>query len=290
MIAGRLPMLLAQLAVTGAILCTLAFNGWYAWHKATDPAQKVALVALALTIDLCKCGFLPAAAILRRHHYPFAAFLLVLLFPFCLAFSTFAGYAALTTGRVTITVTAQAQADARTRAQTAYDEASADLATAKTSTFWTATAGCTAMRTSKQRSFCARLDKIREVQSEAEARLTTAPAIAVDPEIAVLTSNTGLTSDRLTLLVALWPALLIELVASLGFYAVTRPLRPDAAAASGKAMHGPRWWQRLPWRRQADRAPRSLPEAEQSRSIGGAAETTAAPQIKWVIPKVSQAT
>ena len=40
-------MILARVAVFGAILCTLWFNGSYAYAKASGEAQQLAMVAVA---------------------------------------------------------------------------------------------------------------------------------------------------------------------------------------------------------------------------------------------------
>ncbi|MEQ1672335.1 MAG: hypothetical protein ABL893_15895, partial [Hyphomicrobium sp.] len=60
-------MILARLAVYGAILCTLWFNGSYAWSKGGSEIHQYGMVAVAITIDLCKCGFLTGASYLWRN-------------------------------------------------------------------------------------------------------------------------------------------------------------------------------------------------------------------------------
>ncbi len=162
-------MIFARIAVAGAILCTLWFNASYAWGKATDLPGQVALVTLALTVDLCKCGFLPAASLLWRRGRELPALVLVLLFVPCLAFSIFAGFSSITTNRATTTVTAQATADARARAQIAHDEARQEIATAKTSELWETTTACTSIKKTSQREFCDRFEKARQRQQQALA-------------------------------------------------------------------------------------------------------------------------
>jgi len=224
-------MIFARIAVAGAILCTLWFNGSYAWHRATDLPSQIALVALALTVDMAKVGLLPAAANRWRHGHHYAAALLVVLFVPCLAFSIFAGYSSITTNRATTTVTTQATADARARAQTAYDQATADLGTAKLSPFWKDTAACTTPHNAKQRDFCDKVATDTLAQTKALAVLNEALVVAVDPELHTLADVTGWPQSRLLLTVALWPAVLLELVSSLGLYAVSQPTRPPRRAA-----------------------------------------------------------
>ena len=232
-------MIFARIAVAGAILCTLWFNASYAMQKATDLPGQIALVALALTVDLCKCGFLPAASLLSRRGRELPAIVLMVLFVPCLAFSIFAGFSSITTNRASTTVATQAIADARARAQSAYDESLRDLAAAKTSSLWAATAGCTTFKTPKHREFCERVDEVRQSQQQALSTLNVAPTVAVDPELAVLENVTGLQAQQLLLTVALWPALLIELVSSLGLYAVSQPTSVNRPTRSRRLWKSP---------------------------------------------------
>jgi len=51
-----------------------------------------------------------------------------------------------------------------------------------------------------------------------------------NPEVALVASLTGWPASTVEILVAFVPALFLELVAALGFYAVTRPSRPTPSA------------------------------------------------------------
>ena len=211
---------LAHVAVFGAIACTMFFNASYAIRQAGAHEHQAAMVVLALTIDLAKATFLPAAAAARARGLWFGPLLLVLLWLPALTYSTFAGYAYLTTTRSDAHVDDDAQAQARARIQATYDRATADLTTAKTSADWDATAACTRTRTPPQRSFCANV-KATETKLEAAAvKLTATRLTHVNPEITALGDVLGWERPTLTLLIALFPAVLIELVAGLGLYAL----------------------------------------------------------------------
>ena len=216
-------MIFARIAVFGAIACSLWFNGSYAWNKGGALPYQLSMVALAVTIDLCKCGFLSAASALWHAGWRVAPLCLVLLWAPALAYSTFAGFASITASRATRTVDDQAKADVRTRLQTTYDAATARLTAAQSSSLWRATSACTSPRTKAHRQFCASVDEAKREQASAAAGLDRTDAVAVDAEMYVLTANTAIPTPTLTLIVALWPAVLIEFVASLGLYAVTRP-------------------------------------------------------------------
>ncbi|MCB1484683.1 MAG: hypothetical protein KDJ17_07310 [Hyphomicrobiaceae bacterium] len=229
-------MIFARIAVAGAILCSLWFNGSYAWSKGGTFYVQLSLVTLAVTIDLCKCGFLAAASALWRAGWRIAPFCLVVLWLPALAYSTFAGYASITTSRAQTSVEGEAKADARARAQAAYDAASATLAQAAKSPLWQSSSACTAPSSKSQRRFCESLDAAKDEQARAAADLAHADPVAVDPELTVLVDTTALPTSTLSLIVALWPALLIELVASIGLYAVTRPMLPEPSKRAQEAF------------------------------------------------------
>lgn len=214
-------MIVARLAVLGAIACTLWFNGSYAWSKGDTIVNQLGMVALALSIDLCKCSFLPAASLLWRSKWYLPALVLIPLWLAAFAYSTFAGYAYLTGNRSAVTITEEAAAGQRIRAQADYDAATADLAIGKRATDWTVSAACTAPRNHRQRSFCANVARTQSKLTAASDVLTRVAPVRIEPEVSVIAANTGWAASSIRLLVALVPAALIELVASLGLYALT---------------------------------------------------------------------
>lgn len=233
-------MILARIAVFGAILCTLWFNGSYAWSKGGDDLHRYGMVAVALTIDLCKCGFLPAASHLWRNNWRIPAVVLFLLWPLTFAYSTFSGFASISTNRSITSSATEGQAQQRTRTQAAYDQATAALDLAKTSPLWTATAACTTAKTNKQRDFCDNIETTKNQQEAAAAILNTTTPAHVDPEVTVLKDNTGLTLPALLLIIAAAPALILELVSSLGLYAISR--RPIREASGKPVERRARFW------------------------------------------------
>lgn len=235
-------MILARIAVYGAILCTLYFNGTYAWSKGGDDLHRYGMVAVALTIDLCKAGFLPAASHLWRNTWRIPALVLFALWPLTFAYSTFAGFASITTNRTATTAVAEANAQQRARAQADYDQATAALTLAKQSAYWSASSACTAPSTIKQRAFCVNVSATKNQQEAATATLNTSTLVYVDPEVSVLRDNTGLTMPTLLLIIAAVPALILELVSSLGLYAISkRPTLKASQKPVGRFLKLRRW-------------------------------------------------
>lgn len=257
----------AHLPVFGAIACTMFFNGSYAYTNAEAAENKLAMVALALTIDLAKCSFLPAAAHLRTQGRLFGPILLVLLWIPALAYSTFSGYAYLLTTRASAHVGAHASADERIRADHTYRNATADLAAAKTDPLWQKTAACTRTPSTRERSFCTNVGTIGSRLAAAEAVLNRVPPREAQPEIARLVSTTGWTAPSLGFLVALFPAVLIELVAGLGLYALRSSPKPLERAE--EALQAPAGYPQSP-------APQNPP----SGILGGFDDVSAKPRWK----------
>lgn len=210
----------AYLAVAGAIACTLWVNGSYAWWLGGDNLfHQVALTVISIVIDLAKCGFLAAARVLWQAKARIPALVLVVLWVPALAFSTFAGFSYLTTTRSAARATDEAAEAARNRAQARYADATDLIARAKASPLWTASAGCTTIKRD-HRDFCTRVAAAIADQRAATQPLDALPVIHANPEIATLSGATGFPIATIQLVIALWPAVLIELLASLGAYAL----------------------------------------------------------------------
>lgn len=215
-------MILARIAVLGAVLCSLWFNGSYAAAKAAGEANQFAMVAVSLTIDLCKCGFLPAASALWALGQRLAAAVLVALWPLAFGFSLFAGYASVATNRANAGAHSETKAQHRTQAQTDYDAAAAAIAKAKESDLWDTTAACTNAKTKTQRSYCANMTALTTAYQTASTTLNNAPIVPVEPELVLLATLTAWQRPSLAAAVAFAPALILELVSSLGLYATRR--------------------------------------------------------------------
>lgn len=277
-------MILARIAVFGSIVCTLWWNASYAAAKGGSEFQQYAMVATAVTIDLCKCGFLPAASHLWRNAWRVPATVLVLLWPLTFAYSAFSGFASITTNRSITSAATEGQAQQRSRDQATYDQATAALNLAMTSPLWTATAACSSTKTNKQRDFC---DNIATTKSQQEAVGTTlngsTPA-QLDPEVTVLKENTGLSMPTLQLIIAAGPALILELVSSLGFYAISKRSITEAPRTPAK---GPlRSWLVIP-RRSRENHSTSVPGTSAVSSTAGAVflgKTPPTPTLTWNIP------
>jgi len=242
-------------------------------------------VGLALTIDLAKATFLPAAAHYRAQGRILGPLLLLMLWCPALGYSTFAGYAYLTTTRAAAHVEAEAQENNRNRVSAAYDRASADLATAKQAPEWDASAACTRPRTKTQRSFCANVaDTVAKLDATSE-RLTTTPLHHINPEISGLATITGWSIMTLTFLIAFVPAVLIELVAGLGLYALRgqRPVRdphPSTTEASQRRAK--------PFRTSAAPQPQATLEKAPNGPSGASATTVSKPvRLTWSLPAKS---
>ncbi len=216
-----------RLAVLAAIACTMWFNGSYAWSRGSELPHQISMVALALTIDLCKATFLPVAVSLWHQRLPMPALVLLTLWPFALGYSTFAGYAYVSTHRSDVARDARNTQDIYDRHKSTRDALSVDIATMRGSSAWDDTAACSAPRTERQRKFCAAATEAISKLDAADQALAVTPQAAADPEITILSHALAVTPEVATFVVALLPALLIELIASLGPYAIfqRRPLQ-----------------------------------------------------------------
>lgn len=240
-------IILARLSITAAVLCTMWLNGSYAWNKAAEFHDRLAFVAIALTIDLAKCSLLGVAATLRVNSFRLAALLAVILWLPCFACSTFWGYSMITTTRATTSAGTEGLAQQRARAQTAYDDAARDLATAKASPFWPQSASCTAPK-QRQKEFCAGVARLRTVQQQAAQTLTSLAPVEANPEQSVLAKTFGIDTAHVVLAIALVPAILLELLASVGSYAVSRSIGPTAPQKPARGFLRSslaRWRQRI---------------------------------------------
>lgn len=263
---------LAHVPVFGAIACTIFFNASYAYGQAGAHEHRAAMVALAVTIDLAKATFLPAAAHYRAKRKLLGPALLVALWLPALAYSTFAGYAYLTTTRALAKIGDEAQAGTRARVQADYDRTTADLATAKSSPDWTATGACTRPRTPPQRTFCTNVADTEKKLAVAARRLDQTPPTHVNPEVTALATVTGWPVPTVGFWVALFPAVLIELVAGLGLYALR-----SSGDASPKPLEHPQSG------RQASPLPTPPPPPENpSNALPSPADAiSTSPRPKW---------
>lgn len=278
-------MILARLAVYGAILCTLWFNGSYAWSKGGSEVHQYGMVAVAITIDLCKCGFLTGASYLWRSSWFIPAIVLVLLWPLTFAYSLFSGYASISSNRSATTSIAEGQSQQRSRTQAQYDDAAAAIKLAKTSPLWTTTAACTAPKTDKQRDFCGNIETTTHQQTAAATLLNASPPTRVDPEVTALKDSTDLPMPTLMLLIAAWPALILELVSSLGFYAINRRPSPKAPKTLAEGFS------RFGRRRMADTLDKlttALPvasgESVERPTLVKPKPSTTNPKLDWTVP------
>jgi hypothetical protein len=240
-------MIIAVAAVYAAIAVTLYVNGSYAWSKGGSPSDQMAMLGLALAIDGCKCSFLRLASLRQQEGRTLAAVLLFVLWWPCLVYSTFAGYSYLHTNRAAVSTGKQGTADERQRAQATHDQAAADLRLALANPLW-------------------------------------APTDA-NPEVTGIAANTGFAAERIQLIIALVPAILVELLASVGFYAIgTRP----AEKAPGKSVEARRqfWLPELGSTRKTPPAASAGASGAVAKPVPAAvvADPAIVPTMKWKIP------
>lgn len=210
---------LAACGATAAILCTLALNAWHGWTQGNTPLQQYGMMAINITIDLIKCGGLPAVSALWGGGFRLRAVALIPLWALAFAWSTFCGYSAILSTRSTTNVEVKGQEQERTRAQRIYDEATATMDTAKTNPLWQASGGCTAIRP-PHRAFCDGIAKTTTQRATAERTLTAVSPVQANPELSALAKETGQPLPWIIFMVALFPAVLLELIASVGYWAI----------------------------------------------------------------------
>jgi hypothetical protein len=233
-----MSLTLARLGAWGAVASTIVCNGLYGWSQGAELPQKLGMLAIAATIDLCKCGFLPAASNQWAQGFKLRAILIaVLLWPPALAYSTFCGYSTITTTRTAASSGIAAEEQEHARAQRSYDEATAALAIAEQHPLWAASSACQAVK-SRHRSFCASIVRTRAERAAAEAILNRTKPVTANPEARGIAGFTGIAFSSVVFWIALWPALLIELIASIAFYATGKPVVP-ATRSAPVSVRGP---------------------------------------------------
>lgn len=216
-------MMLVRLTVYGCILVSLWFNGSYAWSKGGALHHQLAMVALALALDLAKCSFLVGASHLWHRDWRLPAIVLMILWVPCLAYSGFTAFASISVNRTEGTADARQNATAYAIRKASYDRLTSALDQAKSSPYWRSTRACTSARTGTHRRFCRNVDQIAADLKAASTAFLAAKPTTAEPELDLLQRTLGWSATTLALIVALVPALIIELIASLGLYAVHRP-------------------------------------------------------------------
>ena len=129
----------------------------------------------------------------------------------------------------------------------------ADIAAARRDKLWDRSKQCTEATTGESRSFCARIDKLTgELGAAKEAEglksdvgslqtkmsgvdLGTVLRVA-DPQAAALSRLTGLSEDRVRDIIAMFLAVLLELLSGFTLFALTPARRAVAAATEPKAV------------------------------------------------------
>jgi hypothetical protein len=234
-------MIVASCAVAAAVVVTMYFNGSYAWSKGGTHYDQIAMLAFALAIDGCKCSFLHTAALCRRDGFRAAAFALVILWLPCFGYSTFAGYSYLHTNRAEVSSGKDAHAQERQRAQAIHDQAAADIKLAMTSP-----------PKGKGKEFCDGIARLKTTQGAAADILTRIAPTDANPEVSGLATVTGAAPDRVTFAIAIVPAILIELLASIGVWAVGTRISSNGP----RKPIGRRFWSR---KREMPPAPENAP-------------------------------
>ncbi len=282
---------LARFAVLVAAITTLWFNGSYAASKATDIWQQAGLVAAALAIDLVKSTFLPVAAVVWSRDLRLRAVLMVTLLWFpALMFSTFCGYAAIATNRHASTASVTGHVEDRARLQRRHDDAATDLASIRQSAIYAETNRCTQLRTRQHRETC---DRITSLQTDVETlsnQLGPTPIPKADPDLEALTQVLPVSTAWLIFLVAFVPAVLLELVAAIGSWAVAPH---STAKASQKPVARVSWWKAVRHRLGRKTHPAAPPEASGvvvAVPVVAASSKAPAPAITWKVPASAKPT
>jgi hypothetical protein len=97
-----------------------------------------------------------------------------------------------------------------------------------TNPLWASTNACTTIAKGKAKEFCDAVATLRTEQTKAAAVLNRIAPFDANPEVTGLAANTGIAAERVQFLIAVVPAVLVELLASVGFYAICR--RPSEKA------------------------------------------------------------
>lgn len=272
------PALLAPLI---AFLASLWFSACYAWNLGDTTYDKYGLVGFAIAIAIGNASFLAVASNQFRDRLYARALALVVLWGLCFGVSITTGFAYFIGNRMASTADEVGRADERQRAQVTHDTATADLKAAKTSEFWTVTKACTSKRTTKQKDFCTNVGALTDTLDMADATLTRIVPVTPNPEITALADLVGFSFSQVLTVLSLSLATIIELIASLGFYAVRGQIdaepstEPQDARETPPRSDGP----------QNEKPPLTPPQRVSTRGLdamsGQPSAPDPAPMITW---------
>lgn len=263
------PLKAIWLVATIAIcIITASMNAAFGYGLAPDPFHAILLASGAVFVDVLKWIALP---IWRQAQGtgPKAAALVIFVISMSYSFAAAFGFAVL--NRHAAAGIHQAAADSRARSLADHQRLTRDLALAEVDPLWKATAACTKPAGKSQRAFC-EAHRQRQLQATALAtRVEEGGTRDPDPQARLLADLTGLTLINAQRTLAMTVALVLEVIACLGLYAITRPAGTTQPRAIAERVS---WWQR--GRRRV--RPKTKPEA---LSEPAAASSTRSPAAHW---------
>lgn len=270
----------AFLAPTIAAGASAWFSCTYAWALGHDEHDKYGLVAFALAIAIGNASFLAIASNQWRDKLRIRALCLLILWALCFGVSLTTGFGYFVSNRMASSADDVGHAEERQRAQDKRQTAMDALTEAKSSEEWKATQACTVQRTTKRKEFCAKVKGLEETQRDAEATLDRIQPVTPNPEIKALATTFGMTFEKMLTLMAMIPALAIELIASFGFFAIRQRM-------NSKAIPEPQGGQESVSAPQPPKSPQGPSRATAVSPAKGSLAPTKEPSTPYALPRLT---
>ena len=229
---NRLHHHLAIGAVFVAGICTTVMNWRFSFQLGANAFDGYVWAVFSVALDICKWTMLPFAALTSRTHRRRAtAAIAIWLVATCYSFAAALGFAALN----------REATSADRRSQT---EVHTALQVMRHSPRWQSSAACADATSRSSKEFC-------ENYRAMESRLKSLPQHD-DPQAALGARLTGLSEERVRLILAFVLAIACEIVSALGLFAILQhspapqpaseppqPLNQQPSASQGRSAISP---------------------------------------------------
>lgn len=275
-------MILLRLAAFTCAAATLFLNATYGWATSFELSYAVVMTAISIAIDIFKSTLLLVALRLAREGAPLRAAIAFLMFWPCFAYSLHAGLSQVALNRETVSAAAEGAFHTHQRILDDYDRVSRNLATMQQSQTYLSTSACARARLRSAKDFCEKVADTQASLAKLSATLSGASPPEPDPQLTLFAAITGWSMSTLKFFLSLWPILLAELGAGVGF----------ALSARTKAtQNAPKWfWRRSPRSPPSEpkTQPQSVPMPVSPRAaVAAPAPPPQAPAIVW--PSITRA-
>jgi hypothetical protein len=240
-------MIVLRLAAAVAAVVTIALNAHHGFKSAATLEYAVMFAALNAALDISKCTLIPIGMHAMKARRWAAALAAFTLFPLLFVNSVWNAVSQVAISRDAGKATAVADLQAHQRAAAEHKRLLAELALMQASRTFETTAACTRTMSRTARTFCSTIDRTKADMKAAAATLASSTPVDPQPQITLLAAITGRSVSLLTLILAVVPVLLAELVGSFGFF-IAAQHAPGAIERPQKRFRLLRlgWWRSTP--------------------------------------------